>query len=179
MSSTKVVTSKVRFCYAHVWEPTSIEEGGKKKYTVSIVIPKTATKLLEKIESAIQAALEAGKSSKFGGKVPAKFKHPLRDGDEERPDDAAYEGCMFLTASSDRQPGIVDANVDPILDKDEFYSGCYGRASLNFYAFNTNGSKGIAVGLNNLQKLEDGERLAGGASSAEDDFGSMDDDDLM
>lgn len=174
MSTTKVITSKVRFSYAHVWEPSAIEEGQEKKYSVSIIIPKTETKLIEKIKAAIAAALEEGKA-KFGGKVPASYKNPLRDGDEERPDDENYEGAYFVNANSARKPGIVDENLDPIMDKDDFYSGCYGRASVNFYAFNVSGNKGVACGLNNLQKLEDGVRLSGGASSAEDDFG---DDDL-
>ena len=91
-------------------------------------------------------------------------------------DDEAYAGSMFLSANSNIKPGIVDENLDPIMDKDEFYSGCYGRASVNFYAYNVGAIKGIACGLSNLQKLEDGERLGGSISSAEDDFGSADDD---
>lgn len=176
MSTTKVVTSKVRFSYAHVFEPSAIEEGQEKKYSVSIIIPKSETKLIEKIKEAIKAALEEGKA-KFGGKIPTNYKNPLRDGDEERPDDENYENSYFINANSARKPGLVNANLDPILDKDDFYSGCYGRASVNFYAFNVSGNKGVAVGLNNLQKLEDGIRLSGGGSSAEEDFGS--DDDLM
>lgn len=176
MSTTKVITSKVRFSYAHVFEPSAIEEGQEKKYSVSIIIPKSDTKLIDKIKSAIKAALEEGKA-KFGGKIPATYKNPLRDGDVERPDDENYENSYFINANSARKPGLVDADLNPILDKDEFYSGCYGRASVNFYAFNVSGNKGVAVGLNNLQKLEDGIRLSGGGSSAEEDFGS--DDDLM
>ena len=108
------------------------------------------------------------------------MKTPLRDGDDEREDDEAYAGAMFVNANSSNKPGLVDADLNPILDKSEFYSGCYGRASINFYAYDSNGSKGIACGLNNLQKFEDGERLAGGGSTAEEDFGSLDDaDDLM
>jgi hypothetical protein len=176
MSTTKVVTGKVRFSYAHVFEPSAIEEGQEKKYSVSVIIPKSDKKTVKKIQDAIAAALEEGKA-KFGGKIPAVYKNPLRDGDEERPDDENYEGSYFVNANSARKPGVVDANLDPILDKEEFYSGCYGRASINFYAFNVSGNKGIAAGLNNVQKLEDGIKLSGGASSAEDDFGS--DDDLM
>ena len=178
MSSTKVITGKVRFSYAHVFEPSAIEEGQAKKYSVSLVIPKDDKKTLAKIEAAIAAALEEGKA-KFGGKIPKAYKNPLRDGDEDRPDDEVYEGCMFVNASSSRKPGLVDANLDPILDKDDFYSGCYGRASVNFYAFNVSGNKGIACGLNNLQKLEDGIRLSGGGASAEEDFGGDLADDLM
>jgi hypothetical protein len=174
MSQTKVITGKVRFSYVHVFEPQAAEGSDKEKYSVSIIIPKEDKKTLDKIDKAIELALENGKA-KFGGKIPKGLKMPLRDGDEER-DDEAYAGSMFLSANSMIKPGIVDENLDPIMDKDEFYSGCYGRASINFYAFNVGGNKGIACGLNNLQKLEDGERLGGSISSAQDDFGSTDDD---
>lgn len=175
MSQTKVITGKVRFSYAHVFVPQAAEGSDKEKYSVSIIIPKEDKKTLAKINKAIELALENGKA-KFGGKIPKGLKMPLRDGDEEREDDEAYVGSMFLSANSNIKPGIVDENLDPILDRDEFYSGCYGRASVNFYAYNVGGNKGIACGLSNLQKLEDGERLGGSISSAEDDFGSADDD---
>ena len=176
MSSTKVITGKVRFSYAHVFEPSAINEGDDKKYSVSILIPKKDLETLAKIKNATEAAKQEGKG-KWNGKIPTVLKLPLRDGDAERPDDEAYEGMMFLNASSKNRPGIVDENTDPVMSKDDFYSGCFGRASVNFYAFNVSGNKGIAVGLNNLQKLEDGDRLSGGGSSASDDFGS--DDDLL
>lgn len=174
MSETKVITGKVRFSYAHVFEPHAMEEDQKKKYSVSLIIPKKDTKTILKIENAIAAALEAGKA-KFGGKIPKNLKLPLRDGDDERGDDENYEGCMFINCNSDRKPGLVDEKTDPIMNKDDFYSGCYGRASINLYAFNVSGNKGVACGLNNLQKLEDGENLGGTGASAEADFG----DDLM
>ena len=170
-NSTKVITGKVRFCYAHVFEPVSMNDGDNPKYNISILIPKSDTKTIDKIKKAIEAAKQIGKAkiADKNGKIPSTIKIPLRDGDEERSDDPAYANCYFVNASSTRKPSIVDANLDQIIDKEEFYSGCYGRASINFYAFNVQ-SKGIAAGLNNLQKLEDGERLEGG-SSAEEDFG--------
>jgi hypothetical protein len=170
-NSTKVITGKVRFSYANVFEPTAMQDGQTPKYNVSIIISKSDTKTVEAIKKAIEAAKEAGKSkiADKNGKIPFNLKTPLRDGDEERPDDPAYENSYFINANSERKPGIVDRDLNPIMSRDDFYSGCYGRASINFYAFNVN-SKGIACGLNNLQKLEDGERLAGG-SSAEEDFG--------
>lgn len=170
-NSTKVITGKVRFSYANVFEPTAMQEGQTPKYNVSIIISKSDTKTVEAIKKAIEVAKEAGKSkiADKNGKIPVNLKTPLRDGDEERPDDPAYENSYFINANSERKPGIVDRDLNPIMSRDDFYSGCYGRASINFYAFNVN-SKGIACGLNNLQKLEDGERLAGG-SSAEEDFG--------
>lgn len=174
MSETKVITGKVRFSYANVFEPKSINDS-EPKYSVSLLIPKDDKKTLGKIEDAVEAAIEAGKNSKFGGKVPKNLKMPLRDGDLEK-DDEVYENHYFVNASAKSKPGIVDENRDEIMSNSEFYSGCYGRASINFYAFNAGGSKGIACGLNNLQKLEDGQPLAGKAS-AEEDF--ADDDDLM
>lgn len=176
-NSTKVVTGKVRFCYANVFEPTSMQEGGEKKYNVAVLISKKDKATIDKINKAVDNAIQAG-IDKVGknGKVVPNIKMPLRDGDEERPDDAAFAGHYFVNCTSQRKPGIVDADLNPIMDKEEFYSGCYGRASINFYAFNVSGNKGIAAGLNNLQKLEDGERLSGG-SSAEEDF--SDDDDMM
>lgn len=180
MDSTKVITGKVRFCYCSVFEASAMNEGEIPKYSVCVIIPKSDTATVEKIKKAINAAAELGKSkiADKKGNIPSNLKIPLRDGDIDRADDPAFEDCYFLNASSTRKPGIVDRNLDPIMSKEEFYAGCYGRASLNFYAFNVQ-SKGIAAGLNNLQKLEDGEPLAGGSSAAED-FGGDNtfDDDL-
>jgi len=174
VKTTKVVTGKVRFSYLHVWEPQAIDGGTEKKYSVSLIIPKSDTKTLAAINSAISAAKEAGKS-KWGGKIPPKLKLPLRDGDEERPEDEAYVNAYFLNATAKTKPGIVDKAVQPIIDQEELYSGCFGRASVTFFAFDTNGNKGIACGLNNIQKLEDGESL-GGRQTAEADFGQEADD---
>ena len=179
MSKTKIVTGiKTLFSYAKVWEAElgkDAKPNEKPKYSCAILIPKSDTATIGKIKAAVAAAAEEGKGAKFGGKIPKNLKQPLRDGDTES-DNEEYAGYMFFSASSTRKPQIVDANVNPILDQDEFYSGCIGRASINFYAFDVKTNKGIAAGLNNIQKLEDGERLGGGAASAEDDFG--DDDDL-
>lgn len=179
--TTKVVSpkkSKVRFSYAHVFEPVAANEGEKPKYSVSILIDKDDKALIKQINDAVEAAAQQGKDSKFGGKVPKNLKLPLRDGDEEREDDPAYENKYFLNASSFRKVGILDETGQDIIDPDDFYSGCYGRFSVNFYPFNVSGNKGVACGLNNLQKLEDGERLSGGSSAASD-FGYDEDDDLM
>lgn len=169
---TRVVTGEVRLSYANLFEAKSIQ-GSKPKYSVSIIIPKSDKVTLAKIEAAIDAAIEAG-TAKFGGKRPNKaaLKLPLRDGDTER-DDPAYEGAMFVNANSTTPPQVVDESLSPILDRSQVYSGCYGRASITFYAFNTNGNKGIACGLGNVQKLRDGEPLGGGHVSAEEDFAAF------
>ena len=179
---TKVITGvNTRWSYVNAWEPKSIN-GGAPKYSVSLIIPKSDTKTLEKIQAAIQAAYEEGQSKLKGNgrSVPAlsALKTPLRDGDAERPDDEAYANSYFVNANSGTAPGIVDADRNPILERSEVYSGVYGRASINFYAFNSNGNKGIACGLNNLQKIRDGEPL-GGKSRAEDDFAEADEDDFL
>lgn len=181
-NSTKVVTGKVRFCYANVFEPVAMNDGETPKYSVCILIPKTDTKTLDAINKAIEAAKIAGKAkiADKNGRIPSTLKSPLRDGDDERSDDPVFKGMMFINANSNRKPAIVDKSLNEIMSRDEFYSGCYGRVSLNFYAFNVQ-SKGIAAGLQNLQKLEDGEMLTGG-STAEEDFGGENewaDDDLM
>ena len=175
-NTTKVITGKVRFSYANVWQPKSIN-GGDEKYSVSLIIPKKDKQTIAEIQAAIELAKKEG-ATKFGGKVPASLKLPLRDGDVDRSEDEAYKGCYFVNANSKDRPGIVDQNVKPILDQSEFYSGCYGRASITFYAFNQNGNKGIACGLQNLQKLSDGEPLSG-RSRAEDDFTTAEDDDFL
>jgi len=178
-ASTKVITGNhIRFSYCSVWEPKSIN-GGDPRYSVSLLIPKSDKDTVAKIRAAIEAAYHEGESRLKGkGSLPplSALKTPLRDGDTERPDDPAYAGCWFLNANSTRPVGIVDAACKPILDRSEFYSGCYGRASITFFAFNTNGNRGIACGLNNLQKLRDGESL-GGSASAEADFGGLPNDD--
>ena len=179
INPTKVVTSVVRLSYANVWEPKSIN-GGAEKYSVSLIIPKSDTKTLTAIQKAIDAAIEEGRG-KFGGKIPNKsaLKLPLRDGDIDRPDDEAYANCYFVNANSSTAPEIVDKARDPILNRSEVYSGVYARASINFYAFNSNGNRGIACGLGNIQKVRDGEPL-GGKTSAADDFASdYDGDDFL
>ena len=179
-SPTKVITGKrTVFSYLTVNEPKTPLGGGTPKYSVSLIIPKSDTVTVEKIKAAIQAAYDEGQSKLKGSAkvVPAleDLKTPLRDGDKERKGDDAYKNSYFINANSTSKPGVVDADRNPILDSSELYSGIIGRASINFYAFNSNGNRGIACGLNNLQKLADGTPL-GGHSRAEDDFADDDDD---
>ena len=170
---------KTRWSYVNVWAPKAANEGATPKYSVSLIIPKEDTVTIDKIKKAIEAAYHEGESRlKGNGKtVPtlAQIHTPLRDGDVDRPDDPAYKDSYFLNANSVTAPGIVDADCNPILDHSEVYSGVYGRASINFYAYANNGARGIAVGLNNLQKISDGEPL-GTKSTPENDFGGDDDD---
>ena len=169
----KVITGKVRMSYVHVFEPAAVEGSSDLKYSVCLLIPKTDKVTIGKFNAAIEA-IKASDSAKatWGGKVPAgpAFKLPLRDGDLEKPDKEEYTGMMFVNAncSEKSKPGVVDKKGMPITDANDFYSGCWGRASVNLFAFNKNGNKGIACGLNNLMKLEDDTALAGKSSASED-----------
>ena len=165
-----------RFSYLHCWEPVIVKDSGPR-YSVSAIIPKSDTATL----NAIKAAIEVAKNeslSKWGGKIPPNLKLPLRDGDIDRPDDEAYAGCYFLNANSRQQPQVVDSRVQPILNQSDVYSGCYGKISVTFYGYNTNGNRGIAAGLGNIQKLRDGESL-GGRVNASEEFESVEDEDFL
>lgn len=173
-SATKMVIP-CRISFANIWEPKAIN-GGDEKYSVSCLIPKSDKKTIARIQKAVEAAKEDGKTRKWGGKIPPNLKLPLRDGDIDRPDDENYEDCFFLNASSKDAPQVVDRKVNPILDPMMVYSGCYYNVSVNFYAFNANGNRGVAAGLGNIQFVRDGERLSGKAS-ADADFDALEDDD--
>ncbi len=172
VNPTKIITGVCRLSYANIWQAKSIN-GGVPKYSTSVLIPKSDMKTIANVKAAIEAAYYEGESKLKGNSktVPAltSLKMPLRDGDTERPDDEAYAGHWFLNANSNTAPGVVDANREPIYDTSEIYSGVYARVSLTFYAFNSNGNRGIACGLQNIQKVCDGESL-GGKPKAEEDF---------
>ena len=176
----KVITGLVRFSYVNVFSSRSFREGQDAKYSVCLLIPKDDKATLEKVKQGINEAVKQGVSEKWGGTKPANLKLPLRDGDEERAMEAPeYEGMYFLNANSANKPGIVDKDLNEILDPDELYSGCWGRASVSFYPFSVNGNKGVAVGLNNLQLIKQDERLGAARASAEADFADgLEDDDL-
>lgn len=169
--TTKVITGKVRFSYVNIFKSRSFQTGQEERFSICLLIPKTDKETIRKIKAAIEAAKKQGIADKWGGKLPGNLKLPLRDGDEERAGEAEeYTGMYFLNANSSQKPGIIDMYKNEILDPNEVYSGCWGRASINFFPFNSNGNKGIGVGLNNIQKLSDGEPLGSARASAEDDF---------
>ena len=157
--ATQVTTGKVRLSYAHLFEPYAFE-GQAAKYSTALLIPKSDTATLTRIKKAIEAAKETGKTKKWGGKIPAKLELPLRDGDEERPDDEAYVGHYFLNAKSDTPPAVVDyPGCNPITDRQAVESGDYARVSLSFFPYNKGGNNGVGCGLNNVQFLQRGEPL--------------------
>lgn len=178
---SRLVIKNVRLSYANIWEPKSMKNDpeSKKRYSAALIISKDDTKTIKAIERAVEEAKIEGKSklANKNGVIPKNIKLPLRDGDEDRPDDEAYEGCYFINANAtaDHPPKIVDRRVEPILDRAEVYSGCYANVSVDFYAFSVKGNAGIACGLGNIQKVRDGEHLTG-EHSAEADFEALDDD---
>lgn len=172
-ASTKcVIGPDTLFSYAHVFAPHASLQGQEPKYSVQLRIPKTNLAAIAKINASIQAAIEAGKST-WGGKIPTGLKTPLRDGDVERPDDPSYANHYFINASNKTKPGLVDNAMNEIIDPSDFYSGCIGNVSVNFFAYNVSGAKGIGCGLNNIQKLKDGTPLSGRARP-EADFTAVD-----
>lgn len=182
MSETKILTGKVRLSYPKLFTAEQIQGQGDPKYTASFIIEPDDRFTLDKVEAAIDAAIALGKEKTWKGAKAAlltrdKLKLPLRDGDEK--EDEAYNGRFFLNATSKSKPGVVDRDPRIALTEAEVYAGMYVRATLNFYPFDNNGSKGIAVGLNNIQFLEDGEPLSGGSAKPEDDFSTPWEDDLF
>lgn len=168
--STKVVTGKVRFSYVSIFQKKSFS-GEDGKYQITLLIPKSDKKTVKKIQAAIAEATSDGIGSKWGGKKPGKLWSPLQDGDENKAEtNPEYAGMYYVCAKSNSRPGIVDKDLNEILDPDEVYSGCYGRASITFYPYNNSGT-GIAAALNNVQKLAEGDRLGGARATAEEDFG--------
>lgn len=168
----KVVTGKARLSYVNVFVPRS-QDGGDEKYSVCVIIPKTDTVTLDKIKAAIAEATTEGKTKKWNGKTPANLKTPLRDGDEERDDKPEFANSYFFNASTKNKPKVFDIDKEEIIDKDDMYSGCFAKVSVNFFAYDTSGSRGIAAGLNAILKVADGDRLSGGGGSIKD----FDDDD--
>ena len=169
ISDTQVRIGEVRFSYATVFSPKPGQNGGDPKYSCAILIPKENTAAVDMIRSAINAAKELGKSSKWGGKIPGNCKIPLRDGDIDREDDANYAGHWFINANSPAKskPAVKvlqDGNLFDALDEEDFYSGCYGAAVLNFFPYENSGSKGVGAGLNIVLKTRDGEKLSGGVN---------------
>ena len=170
---TEICTSKVRASFVHVFEPFG-KGNAKKKYQITLIIPKKQKDLLRKMEDCIDNAIDAGKSKLDGKRV----RHlPLRDGDTDEGTRPEYENAYFLCAKSDTKPAILDENGEEILDKEEVYSGCYVKAIINFYAYNHEGSTGVAVGLAGVMKMDEGDKLSGRTVTAAD-FNSDDDDDV-
>ena len=172
-SGTLVRIGEVRFSFVNVFSPRRNDDGTDGKYSVCAVWPKTDTATTELVKKAIAAAKEAAKAK--GIKLPANCKVPLRDGDIDREEDENFAGCWFFNANGKQKPGVRvldNGQVIEALDGEDFYSGCYGAMTVNFYPYDNSGNKGIGAGLNNVIKTRDGERLSGG-TNADSDFADL------
>jgi hypothetical protein len=172
----KLISPEFRVSYAKVWQPGT-DDNGNDVYSISMIFSKDTLSDddLKKIKKCINDAA-AEKWGTDTSKWPRQLKICLRDADQEdrsNPSaanyDPAYVNAYFMNAKTYTQPGVVDSNVNPIMDQNEFYSGCYARASLTFKAYDKGGGRGVGCYLNNIMKIRDGERL-GGAAPATADF---------
>lgn len=170
-----ITTGKVRASYMNVFQPKVPQGGGEPKYSVTLLIPKSDVATINKIYAEIEKAKQEGIQKVFGGHIPPVCKIPLHDGDGVKPTSGEpfgeeCKGHMVITASAKMQPSIVGLDMQNIINPADVYSGCYIRANINFFAYNTNGNKGIGCGLNAVQKIDDGEPLLARVS-AEEAFG--------
>ena len=183
--STKVVTGKIRFSFVNIWEAKEPQGGGEPKYSITLLIPKADTLTMGKIKAAMAEARENFCKRNGANALPQKPVHTLHDGDGARDNGEDYgpecKGHYVITVSSKQKPVIVDNTGNPITDPGEVYSGCYGRASINFYGYSKNGKKGISAGLLAVQKLHDGEPFGtvGSADDFNDGYSDGDADDFM
>lgn len=169
---TKVLTNEVRLSYANLITPCAPQQGQKERYSVTLLIPKTDVATKADIDASILAAYNDGVSKKWNGAHPTP-KNIIHDGDGLRPSGVPFgdecKGCWVITASSYNKPQVVGIdNVSCELAPQDIYSGMYARVTLNFFPFDTAGSKGVGCGLGNVLKTRDGDPLGGGASAASD-----------
>lgn len=172
--STNVTTGQVRLSFVHLFQPHANQPGQEPKYSTTILIPKTDVATMQRINAAIEAAAQKGVAGVWNGARPPQLKTPIWDGDGVRQNGEPFgpecRGHWVMTASSKQQQQVVDANLNPIINQTEVYSGMYARVNINFYPFSNSGNRGVAAGLGPVQKLADGEPL-GGRVSAEQAFG--------
>jgi len=175
LKANETVTGQVRLSFVHLFKPYAYVPGQEEKYSITVLVPKTDAATKQRIDAAIEAAAKQGQMEKWGGQRPPVMPVPVYDGDGVRPSDGApfgdeCKGHWVFTASSKQPVEIVDTAGNPIINETEVYSGMYARVCVQFYPYNFNGKKGVGCGLGPVQKLMDGEPLAGRTSAA-DAFG--------
>jgi hypothetical protein len=171
--TNKVITPVGRASFPNLMKPKLNEMSGKSEYSVDILFDKKTdlTKLKELLEKTIK--------EKWGTKVPKVLNNPIKDGDGTKkngePYGPEYHGCFFITVKNTRKPGVVDSQNQDILTEEEIYGGCFIRASVNAFAYDRSGNRGVSLSLNNVQKVKDGEAFGAARVSAADEFDVIDD----
>lgn len=172
--ATNVTTGQVRLSFVHLFQPHANQPGQEPKYSTTILIPKSDTATMQRINAAIEAAAQKGVAGIWNGARPPQLKTPIWDGDGVRQNGEPFgpecKGHWVMTASSKQQQAVVDINMNPIINQTEVFSGIYARVNINFFPFSNSGNRGIGAGLGPVQKVADGEPL-GGRISAEQAFG--------
>jgi hypothetical protein len=163
----KCMTPMFRASFATLFTPRAFE-GQEPKYSIVMLFDKKQD--LSEMKKLAAEALNEKWPDK--AKRPSGLKNPFRDGDVEKPGIDGYEGKIFISANSKMKPGVVGPDCVPIITEDDFYSGCYARATVVCYAYDRAGNRGVAFGLQNVQKLKDGEPFSG-RTRAEDDFDAV------
>lgn len=169
--ATTITINNVRFSYCSLFQPSS-RPGQDPKYSTTVLVPKSNTAAKAAIDEAIEAATQEGVSKKWNGQRPPIVAISVHDGDGVRPSDgmpygAECKGCWVFTASSKNPPFVVDCNVQHIIDPTQVYSGMWGNVNISLFPYNSNGKKGIGIGLNGVQKVRDGEPLTGRVTAEE------------
>jgi hypothetical protein len=181
VNPTRVVTGEVRFSFVNLLKPRASQLGGAEKYSVTVLLPKSDFATKQRIDAAIAAAMQIGKSKAWNGVIPPMVAIPVHDGDGVKPSDGMpfgeeCKGHWVFNASTgvDQPPKIVDANMNPIINPTEIYSGMYGKIAVNFGPYANAGKKGIGCYIStNVLKTRDGEPLGSSAPDAASDFGGM------
>ncbi|MCI6003827.1 MAG: DUF2815 family protein [Allisonella histaminiformans] len=178
--ATNVTTGEVRLSYVHLFKPYAYQPGQEEKYQVTVLVPKTDTATMERINAAIAAAKQKGITDKWNGQCPPIVPTPVYDGDGVRPSDGMAfgpecKGHWVFTASAkaDYPPEVVDANRNPVINQSEIYSGIYAYVNVTFFPYAFGGKKGIGCGLGPVMKVRDGESLGGSAPTAAQAFGNI------
>lgn len=177
--SDRMKLNNVRLSYVNVFEAKAMQEGQDPKYSAQLIISKSHPQMKELKKLIYEVAKEKFPKMVTGKDYPARLKNPLRDGDDERPDEEAYENCFFLNANNKKRPTVIDRDRSPLTDDDNvIYSGCYANVIIDLFGYDTAGNKGVAASLGGVQFKRDGEPL-GGRGVMADDFDEeeeMDDD---
>ncbi len=180
-AARKVTTPKFRASFVYIFSPQPPMEGSQNKepkYGVTMLFDEAAQKTAE--YKNLKALAVSALKEKFGDKLKPDgngwfvgMKNPLRDGMEKAEMEGYGAGVMFASATSKMQPGLVDQGLQRIISEQDFFSGCYARATVTAYGFDKAGNRGVAFGLQNVQMLSKGEAFSG-RTAAEDDFDQVD-----